>query len=399
MIYKLNTAVPIVLMGDEPRYLQYAHNLLNGYFSPKGQVDLWSGPGYPLFLASFMKLGFNVIGLRCINAFLQYASIVLLFKTLQLWVNHQKAFWFALAWACYYIAFKEMLYVYTEPLTSLLIICIAYTLSKTKDNKSFVLPGLLIGYLALVKIMFGYVIGFCLLAFAFIYLIKKQKSYLQFALVFIVALVTTLPYLLYTHNLTGRVFYWGNSGGMSLYWMSTPIETEYGDWNDAQFRAYCDYDSTMPCNAAYFAKGHQADYDQIFKFDGVARDDAFKQKAIENIKSHPTKYAKNMVANFGRLFFGLPNSYNTIRMQQLWRIFPNAFVFCMLLISLFFGLKHFKKHPPVFYCFLLLLFTYLGATLLVSAQQRQLYVVLPLMLIWFAWLTEQWFPTPDARLN
>ena len=59
MIYRLNYTVPIVLMGDEPRYLEYAQNLLNGYFSAKGKVDLWSGPGYPLFLAPFIKIGFD----------------------------------------------------------------------------------------------------------------------------------------------------------------------------------------------------------------------------------------------------------------------------------------------------------------------------------------------------
>ena len=94
MIYTLNGEVPVVYMGDEPRYLQYAHNLLNGYFSPRGQVDLWSGPGYPLWIAGFIKMGFNEIGLRLLNAFLQYGSIVLLFKTLQYWVSNQKAFWF-----------------------------------------------------------------------------------------------------------------------------------------------------------------------------------------------------------------------------------------------------------------------------------------------------------------
>ena len=83
MIYRLNYNLPIVLMGDEPRYLEYAQNLLNGYFSAKGKVDLWSGPGYPLFLAPFIKIGFDVNGLRLLNAFLQYISIVYLFKTLK----------------------------------------------------------------------------------------------------------------------------------------------------------------------------------------------------------------------------------------------------------------------------------------------------------------------------
>ena len=406
MIVRLNGAMPIVLMGDEPRYLQYAHNLLHGYFSPKEKLDLWSGPGYPLCLAPFIKMGFSVLQLRLLNAIMQYVSIVVLYKTLLIWVNPKKAFWFSLAWAFYYVAYKEMLYVYTETLTSLVIILIAYTLAKTRIRKSkidslqaYILPGILLGFLALVKIVFGYVILFCFLVLTILYLIKKSKATLKFAFVFLLAFLTTLPYLAYTHHLTGRFFYWGNSGGMSLYWMSTPIENEYGDWNDDHFRAYCDYDTSMPCNADYFAKGHQADYDQIYKLEGVARDDAFKQKAVENIKLHPAKYLRNIVANMGRLFFGLPNSYSTVRMQQLWRIIPNAFLFCIFLISIFLGAKQFRKHPPEIQVLLLVLFTYLSATLLVSAQQRQLYVVLPLILIWFAWLTEAFIQFRDGWLD
>jgi hypothetical protein len=277
-----------------------------------------------------------------------------------------------------------MLYVFTETLTSLLVVLIAYKITNSKKKIDYVFIGLLLGFLALVKIIFGYVILFCLCLFSIIYLLKKSNDYLKFAFVFIVAFFATLPYLFYTYNLTGRLFYWGNSGGMSLYWMSTPIETEYGDWNDATFSAYCNYDTTMPCNAKYFAKGHQADYDSIYKLKGILRDDAFKEKAIQNIKKYPVKYIKNIFANAGRLFFGIPNSYNFIRFQHLWRIIPNAFVFCMFLLSIVLGIRKFSKINSVIYFLLAILFAYLGLTLLVSAQQRQLYVVLPIIILWFA---------------
>lgn len=386
-------------MGDEPRYIQYANNLLHGYFSSKSEVDLWSGPGYPLFLAPFIKIEFNVIGLRLINGFLQYLSIIFLFKTLQKWVGLKMAFWFSLFWACYYIAYKEMLYVYTEPLTSLFITLIIYKISHATKKIDYIITGILIGYLALIKIIFGYVILLCFCFFLLLYFFNKNKDYLKFSIVFGCAIVTTLPYLLYTYNLTSRIYYWGNSGGMSLYWMSTPVESEYGDWNDAKFMAYCNYDTTMPCNASYFAKWHQADYDSIYKLNGVERDDAFKRKAINNIKNYPLKYVKNITANFGRLFFGIPNSYNYIRPQHLWRIIPNALIFCVFLMSMFLSLRSLKRQPKVFYFLLFLLFTYLGLTLLVSAQQRQLYVILPIVLLWFAWIIDYFFEFRDDLLS
>jgi Dolichyl-phosphate-mannose-protein mannosyltransferase len=397
MIYKLNSQVPYVFMGDEPRYFQYAHHLLQGYFSSKGEVDLWSGPGYPLFLAAFLKLGLNVVGLRLLNAILQYASIVVLFKTLQFCTTHKKAFWISLTWAFYYIAYKEMLYLYTEPLTCLLIVLIAYSILKLNSIQqssvqkyfNIIITGILIGYLALVKIIFGYVILFCFILFLIIYLIKRKTIYAQFALVFIIAIITTSPYLNYTHQITNRYFYWGNSGGMSLYWMSTPVEKEYGDWNDDKFRAYCDFDSTMPCNADLFAKNHQSDYDAIYKLKGVERDDAFKLKAIQNIKANPLKYFKNILANGCRLFFSIPNSYQPIRKQNIFRMLPNVFVFLIFIYCITFSVLNFKKLTPTFLLLLSILCAYLGATLLVSAQQRQLYVVLPLILILFAWIREQ----------
>ncbi len=391
MIYKLNYTIPVVLMGDEPRYLEFANNLLKGYFTTKDDLNLWNGPGYPLFLAPFIKIGFDVNKLRLLNAFLQFISIVYLFKTLKNWVCIKYAFGFTLFWGFYFIAYKEMLYVFTETLTSLLVVLIAYKITNSKKKIDYVFIGLLLGFLALVKIIFGYVILFCLCLFSIIYLLKKNNDYLKFAFVFIVAFFATLPYLFYTYNLTGRLFYWGNSGGMSLYWMSTPIETEYGDWNDATFSAYCNYDTTMPCNAKYFAKGHQADYDSIYKLKGILRDDAFKEKAIQNIKKYPVKYIKNIFANAGRLFFGIPNSYNFIRFQHLWRIIPNAFVFCMFLLSIVLGIRKFSKINSVIYFLLAILFAYLGLTLLVSAQQRQLYVVLPIIILWFAWIFENSF--------
>ena len=59
------------------------------------------------------------------------------------------------------------------------------------------------------------------------------------AAILLTAFVVLSPYALYTWRLTGRVFYWANSGGTTLYWMSTPFEGEYGDWNNDTFTAHC----------------------------------------------------------------------------------------------------------------------------------------------------------------
>ena len=391
------------LIGDEPRYLQYANNLLHGFYSPKNELDLWNGPGYPLFIAPFLKIGFNTLGLKLLNGFLQYASIVYLYKTLLIWVSNKKALVLSLFWACYYIAFREMTYIYTESLANLLVCVLIYYMSKNigtentlnqhKNIRALLLPaiapGIVLGILVLTKVIFGYVVLALFIAMLLMFLLTKKNAYLKTWYITIIALCINIPYLLYTYQLTHKVFYWSNAGGMSLYWASTPIEGEYGDWNDAQFKAYCDYDTTMPCNAALFAKGHQQDYDQIYQYSGVARDSAFKQKAIQNIKAHPIKYVKNTITNTGRLFFGIPTSYTFMRPQNLWRILPNAIVFSIFIFSLVMSVIHIKKHPPILIAILCLLLFYLGASVVVSAFQRQLYVVLPIILCWFGWLTQK----------
>ena len=43
---------PTKFNSDEVRYLNYAQNILNGYYSDTfPNIKLWNGPGYPLLLA------------------------------------------------------------------------------------------------------------------------------------------------------------------------------------------------------------------------------------------------------------------------------------------------------------------------------------------------------------
>src|SRR3982751_4510520 len=50
------------LQGDEGRYLEFAHNLLHGYYSPPSpRQSLWSGPGYPILLMPFVGLGLPLV--------------------------------------------------------------------------------------------------------------------------------------------------------------------------------------------------------------------------------------------------------------------------------------------------------------------------------------------------
>ena len=152
-----------VFEGDEGRYYEYAQNLLHGFYSPKGGMYLWNGPGYPIVLMPLVALHLPTICFVILNALFQYLSVVFLFKTLLFFVSKKKAIAFSLFWACYYIVFKEMARVNTESFTILLIILFQYAVvlfftDQQKNKKYLWISGLIFGLLILTKVMFAYVL-------------------------------------------------------------------------------------------------------------------------------------------------------------------------------------------------------------------------------------------------
>jgi 4-amino-4-deoxy-L-arabinose transferase-like glycosyltransferase len=389
--------------GDEGRYYSYAGNLLHGFYSPKGEVYLWNGPGYPILLMPFVALKIPLICIKFLNALFHYLSVVLLYKTLIRYTTPVKALIFSLFWACYYIAFKEMGRIYTESFTIFLITAFQYYLVLTyqdagRSRRHLWIAGFLLGYIILTKVIFGYVVIAALIIIALVTLFSGQfRSHSRKALVILaVALLANLPYLFYTYHLTGKLLYWANSGGSSLYWASSPFEGEFGDWNDDNFTAYCDIDPLLPCNAAFFVKNHAADFRIFNQYKGVERDEAFKKKAIENIRLHPVKYLKNCVANVGRMFFDVPYSYNYERFQTFLRIPVNAIVFTFVLFSGIFTVIGWRKVKFEMLFLLLLLGLFFSFLVLVSATQRLFYVIVPVILYWTAYMVESGF---DVRIR
>jgi hypothetical protein len=383
--------------GDERRYYEFANNILNGFYSPPApDINLWSGPGYPLFLVPFVWLESELIIIKLANAVLQYLSVVLLFQAINKYVSKKYALIFSFSWAFYYISYQELYTILTEPLTSFLSSLILYLITKIntyKNKKMYLystLTALALGFLALTKIIFGYVL-LCMLIFYFISLVFKSnrnKNIHGFLIIF-AALLCNMPYLSYTHNLTGKLFYWGNSGGSSLYWMSTPVEGEFGEWNNASFTANCGHDLRIPCNSSLIAKNHQKNMDIVSQYPTIHQDDELKRMAIENIKNYPLKYIRNYISNFSRLFFGVPNSYFYQREQTIWRILPNSIVFTLLLVSLVITIFNYKSISFELKFIVILTFIYLSLSLLVSAYPRQLYVVIPLLFFWFAYILKR----------
>jgi 4-amino-4-deoxy-L-arabinose transferase-like glycosyltransferase len=377
------------MVGDETRYMMYAQNLLHGFYSPKGEVELWNGPGYPLFLMPFIVLKLPLICITLFNAVFQYLSIVFLYKIIVGYTNKSHALFFSLCWACYYIPFQELPNILTEPMTTFFMVLVMFLVQKyVHQSKSIywgVLAGIFLGWLLLTKVIFVYVV-LILLAGSIVYLIyvrlKKAPTVpvQKVTMVVSIAVLCLMPYWIYTYSLTHRIFYVGNSGGMSLYWMSTPYDNEFGDWNNENCSANCiqaDF-----CNADLIAKNHRSELDSIKRLSGIARDDMYKAIAIKNIQAHPLKYVRNCISNFSRLLFGIPNTYYYQGEGTIIRIIPNAFILCIGLLTFVMYIFRFRQMPLALNFMLVLFILYMGFTILLSAYPRQFYIVVPIILTW-----------------
>lgn len=380
---------PPLLNGDEPIFIWYAQNLLNGFYSPPApEIYLWYGPGYPIYLMPFVYFNIPIVGIRLSNALLHYLSIVFLFDSLVKCMRYKTATLASLAWGSYFLAYQEMPRLLTETLTIFLLVVAVNQYSRgvaMSSKKHFYLAGFTLGLLALTKVIFGYVLLTLLVTGILSYLTKGRVLPYNLAIVSLAAFATCSPYLAYTYKLTGRYFFWTHSGGMNLYWMSTPVKSEYGDWNNEEFKATCNLNQFEPCNDWQFAKHHGKELEQIKKFTSIERDDEYKRLAIENIKSNPLKYVKNCFANIGRLLFNFPFSYKYQEAKTLIRFIPNSILLTLTLFCLPFTILNWTGLDPIIKFIIIVLLYYLTPTIMLSAHPRQLNVIIPLIIAWVSY--------------
>ena len=245
------------------------------------------------------------------------------------------------------------------------------TPGSSKTKKYIWLAGFTMGYIALTKVIFGYVLLTMLIVFFFFWVTNiKNVSLKKGIYVILIALLTASPYLVYTYHMTGRIFYWG-FGKDSLYWMTTPYKGEFGDWKRELSAGTVSNDNyNIPGCGDTLVAHHGKDFEEFDKLRGLERDDAFKRAAMNNLKSYPLKYVQNVVYNMGRLVFHYPFSYSVQRTKVLL-VFPvNGIILTLILYSLFPTLLNLKEINCLTWFLLLFCFCYLGLSSLVSAQVR-----------------------------
>lgn len=397
--------------GDEFRYLEYAQNLLHGFYSGPDPL-LANGPGYPIFLMPFLALHLPFLVIKLANPVFFYLSIIFLFKVLRQIVSFQMTFLVCLFWAFYINAYENFPLMVTETFTVFLVsafmFCVMKAFQTEKLGKYIILSGLLFGYIVLTKLIFGHVMFLMLICCFVFWLIKRKNSNIKKTLVIlIVALIATAPYLIYTYHLTGRPFYWSTYAGNNLYWMSSPYNDEYGSWQEYPENVA---DINFPPgnnepdapggilnfkNRNYHSRGydellisrHKKDFEKIRQFKtNMGQDDEFKRIALQNIKEHPLKYIQNCISNVGRMFFNIPYSYKNQSPGTFLRLPFTGILAVLMLFCLIPTFINWKKIDFPIRLLLIISLIYLGGSALASAETRMLTIIVPVLLVWVSFI-------------
>ena len=196
-----------------------------------------------------------------------------------------------------------------------------------------------------------------------------RSSAKKSTLIFLISFVFCLPWLLYTYNLTNKLFYWSNSGSMSLYTISTPYTGESGQWY------HQDQLLKNPNHAVFM--------DSISRLTPLQKDDAYKIAAIKNIRNHPAKYLTNFISNIVRLLF-FPSDYAPDTIFSYYPFIPNMFVVVFIIITMAVSLVHYKRIPHELIFLFMFIFIYLSGSTIVSAYRRMFYITMP---FWFFFIS------------
>ena len=364
---------------DEVRYVGYAKNLLEGHYSPRDNISLINGPGYPIFLVPFIFLKVPWLIPKLMNGILLFAAVIYFFNSLRMYIDEKPAALFSIFLGLYPPILKTLPYLLTECIAFFLVCGFVYSFCKLHQNKYFswkqlISAGLYLSALVLTRVFFGYVVSFMLILLSILNLLNKSTKLKKSFLVFLLSLFFCSPYLIYTYSLTGKVFYWSTNGGEVLYWMTTPYKNELGEWFGKK-RIY---------GISDLAKNHKQFYDDLESLSDIEKDKRFKAEAIKNIKAYPKKYIVNWMANWGRLLFNYPYSYTPQKITSYFRFIPNMFIVVLSILSVYpFYLVH-RLVPYEIKILLIIIIIYVCGSSLVSATSRYFEIIVPVIFMWIS---------------
>jgi 4-amino-4-deoxy-L-arabinose transferase-like glycosyltransferase len=371
------------LYGDESGYLRLAENIVHGHYLT-GRNDevtggsqypnLWFGPGLPLVMVPFVAVHLPLSVIRLLGPVFLFLAAVLFFRLLRLYVSTRAAALGAAALALYVPFYTALEHLHSETLSVLLIVATMYGTQRYLHEgrlRHLVLAGAALGWLALTRVAFGWIVTALLVLAAVWWAARRGTAPRRFTTVCCLALIVCVPWLAYTYSVTKQPLYWGSSGALSLYWMTSPYPAERGDWQQAR---------------AVFTDARLAPHRPFFRSligrPLVDQNDTLLHAAFANIRHRPARYARNVLANISRMWFDFPYSFRQERMAPLLFVIPNAVVLTALLASVALLVRRPGLLPVEAIPFGLFALTTFALHALLAAYPRMLFPIIP-VIIWF----------------
>lgn len=395
------------VIGDESQFYKHAYNITQGYYVDTVNPNILDGPGYPIYLSIPIALDIPFVLIRASNIILLSFAAFYLLLILRRYIPKKPAIALAYLFGLYPPLLRWANLMYAESLMLLLLIAFSYHFikwyNKEGNHKTHLLLAMfLLGYLALTKIIFAYVIIVFLIITLLIRIFPKvSKTYNSkgLTLIMVGALAVFSPYDIHNYKLTGKFFYLGTHGGITLYSRSTPFEGEFGNWLSERYVLKGDVPTgrdRVMANMDQLKKNHYKLFKSIDSLSWIKKDSVLSGKAIDNMKKHPGKYMKNTIANISRIFFHFPFSYRMQNLDTLGYLLPNIFIFVLALFGIYPALVRFKTIPPELKILMLFSLIYLGGQILLDGRGRYL---IPLVPIWILFYSFVYFRILNIKIN
>jgi 4-amino-4-deoxy-L-arabinose transferase-like glycosyltransferase len=389
--------------SDERNYVELAHNLLDGHYAGLGwrpaapyatadpsTPDLWFGPGLPGALTPLVALDLPIEVLRLTGAVFLFAAVLAFYALLRLRVPTGVALAGAYALGLYFPFYLLLPTVHSEPLAILFLVAMLYSLSRylTDGRLAYgIAAGASAAGVALTRVAYGWVLTAMVAAFAVWWLVSRRPTARRVTGVYALALVLCLPWLAFTYSVTERFFVWGNSGSLSLYWMSSPHPQDLGDWRGGAYEVVVT-DPELAHHRAFFL--------ELAPLDPIDQNRRLERRALENIRGDPLKYAKNVAANVSRMILGFPYSAKPQKLNTLFYLVPNVLLLWALVGSAIVLAARTTVLPPEGIPFAAFAIFGFGLHSLVAAFPRMLMPLVPVAL-WFVAVTAGTYVVPYVR--
>src|SRR5579862_4888853 len=328
---------------DEATYLGYARNLTHGHYAQPHTANpsafLWHGPGLPAFLAPLVALHVPLGLMRVLaGPVLLFAALCVFERLARLYVSERDAVIATYGLALYLPFLTVIGDIYVEPLATLCLTLAVFFMVRSYRSGPLdhYWAAVALAALALTRVEYGYVLlAALLLSGVWLLVSRRSAAARHYTIATAVALLLCVPWLGYTYSLTSKPFYWGNSGGLSLYWMSAP--GNLGDWHSG----------TEVFTVPQLARTRPL-FRQLEHLQPVAQDEKLQHVALRNIRNDPLHYLANVGRNLGRLLFNTPYSFDAARSPFSFTrekngaviyAVPNAVLLGLLVTALVIGIR------------------------------------------------------------